>query len=452
MSLPYEVRASPGKGYGVFATRDVSAGTLILADRHVMVIAKEAGKRQDSEDDIERAFKQLNQQQAEQLLALHAGPEDGRSLVERIYTTNRFGDFDSTYMCLNIARINHACGPNVASTAGETNDVDNIRAIAPIKKGDEICISYRSDLCWIMTREQRQALLQSWNFDCQCSTCDRSVEDIELSDFRRKIIFALRWKTVFDDPVDLSHYDSTDFRDTEEVYDALNEPDSHESSTTSLSTITAYQLLLAHFLEAEGVERDLVGKAYYEAAITHFAYLAAMDENVIPLQWGINVREWMQKAIKFVSDFYGSDSATAEQYRKDWETMQLLPQLALLLEMCDLPTTPTRSLTVQDVILQKVCITADLGHEVGQRPFALRFATLPDGQAAVECVDEKECRDFVRAQNLDTEIREKAVRERDTFVEQYKVVVEMRENLRDMKETEASERPLSGRDAWNVIE
>lgn len=92
MSLPYEVRASPGKGYGVFATRDVSAGTLILADQHVMVIAKEAGKRQDSEDDIERAFKQLNQQQAEQLLALHAGPEDGRSLVERIYTTNRFGE------------------------------------------------------------------------------------------------------------------------------------------------------------------------------------------------------------------------------------------------------------------------------------------------------------------------------------------------------------------------
>ena len=179
MSPPYEIRASLGKGYGVFATRSIPAGTLILSDHHVMVIAKDGGKRRSSEHDIQLAFEGLEQEQVEQFLSLHAGPEDGRTLVERIYTTNRFGklvetimlnstdhsigDFDSSYLCLTISRLNHACSPNAASYAGETDDVDDIRAIAPIREGEEICISYRYDLCWIMTREQRRAFLEVTN-------------------------------------------------------------------------------------------------------------------------------------------------------------------------------------------------------------------------------------------------------------------------------------------------
>ncbi|EME43649.1 hypothetical protein DOTSEDRAFT_54407 [Dothistroma septosporum NZE10] len=436
MTQSYEVRASPGKGYGLFATRYIPAGTLILADRHVMVIAKEGGARQDPKHDIQHAFEQLGESQIEQFLSLHAGPEDGRRLVERIYTTNRFGDFESTYMCLTISRINHACIPNAASTAGETDDEDSIRAIAPIKKGDEICISYRSDLCWIMTRVQRQALLQSWNFDCQCPLCDLPSAEIDLSDFRRKFIFALRWNTVLEDPVDLSHYDSLDFRDTEEAYDTLNEPNLEPLDSISLRTITAYQLLLAHALEAERIDRDLIGKAYYEAAIAHFADLAAMAENVLVLQWGRNVRDWMEKAIQLTSDFYGFNSDDAQQYRNDWKTMQLLPQLALLLDICDLPTTTNEPIEVQDLILQKLPTRAVHDDDELHPAFALLFLTLPGGRPAVRCIDETECRNFVREQCLLEDIRSTTIKERDAFIEQYKLVVEVRENLRSIAETE----------------
>ena len=74
MSELYEVRASPGKGLGVFATRKIAHGTQILADECTLLVPKQED-RQNKPFETYTAFLALhpNQQQAFLNLTHNAG-------------------------------------------------------------------------------------------------------------------------------------------------------------------------------------------------------------------------------------------------------------------------------------------------------------------------------------------------------------------------------------------
>ena len=77
MSLPYEIKLSPGKGEGVFATKDLAAGALILQDTKIM--------ETKTGSDIVEAFNRLSLTEQEVFMQLHEGERKYLPKIECIY-------------------------------------------------------------------------------------------------------------------------------------------------------------------------------------------------------------------------------------------------------------------------------------------------------------------------------------------------------------------------------
>ncbi|KAK4495362.1 hypothetical protein PRZ48_013693 [Zasmidium cellare] len=85
---------------------------------------------------------------------------------------------------LRASMMNHSCLPN--SSAVHIGDLLVVRATKPIKKGDEILVQYRNDAEF----EQRQAALDgAWGFTCSCPRCVAERSDSpETRDHRRDLV------------------------------------------------------------------------------------------------------------------------------------------------------------------------------------------------------------------------------------------------------------------------
>eukprot|EP00928_Gymnodinium_smaydae_P079542 TRINITY_DN63445_c0_g1_i1.p1 TRINITY_DN63445_c0_g1~~TRINITY_DN63445_c0_g1_i1.p1 ORF type:complete len:315 (-),score=52.97 TRINITY_DN63445_c0_g1_i1:45-929(-) len=73
-----------------------------------------------------------------------------------------------------ISRMNHSCAPNLEANVS-WNDVlgtltNSVRARVEINVGDELNISYQSDVQWSVA-ERRKKLKEHWGFDCDCTRC-----------------------------------------------------------------------------------------------------------------------------------------------------------------------------------------------------------------------------------------------------------------------------------------
>ena len=98
--------------------------------------------------------------------------------------------FEGGLLYKNSCRINHACDPNcitvdpkkmtsISSCTKNSisqSDQQTIKAITPIKAGDELLISYLGIFNWAGGDVRKKRLLQTKHFHCSCSRC--SSEDI----------------------------------------------------------------------------------------------------------------------------------------------------------------------------------------------------------------------------------------------------------------------------------
>ncbi|KAK5127350.1 hypothetical protein LTR85_006689 [Meristemomyces frigidus] len=167
MPALYEIKPSPGKGNGVFATRNISQGTAILRDKLVMVI--DQVEMHITEQAVSQAFDKLSRVDQRRFLQLHAADErrgnGGKSRLYRIYKDNAFGDEESHL---------------------------EIIAEAPIAKGEEIYISYKEGALQTLTSRQRMSLLRaSYGFVCSCPACSLDGASLRLSDMRRELACCL---------------------------------------------------------------------------------------------------------------------------------------------------------------------------------------------------------------------------------------------------------------------
>lgn len=69
--------------------------------------------------------------------------------------------------------------------------------------------------------------------------------------------------------------------------------------------------------------------------------------------------------------------------------------------------------------------------------FALRFSFLPDGKAAIKCVDEHECRATLRKQCISFKTRARPSKAMEVVMDEYKHVVKLKESLRILEESTA---------------
>ncbi|KAF8850985.1 SET domain-containing protein [Acephala macrosclerotiorum] len=183
---PWEVRDIPGKGNGLFATRELHRGDLILADTPVGILESDAflldypiGYRY-----LHTAFDRLPDA-TKDLVMRTAAHSPGDPYMERINTNAFAGDFEGKPHFLlypETSLMNHDCRPNTLYYHDTSTLIHATYASRTILPGEEITITYINIL---QPRSERRAVLkQTWQFDCQCSLCSRSESANQASDAR----------------------------------------------------------------------------------------------------------------------------------------------------------------------------------------------------------------------------------------------------------------------------
>ncbi|KAJ7763144.1 hypothetical protein DFH07DRAFT_738990 [Mycena maculata] len=203
----YEIRATKNMGLGMFATRALEPGDLVLSERPVLVYPN--GFRSSnpglstSMEEFEAAFVvAMDEMRAEDRIAYrklakgvdvpHAGD------LVRIATANCFrlplslpggpnkrwtiGDYRAVY--LDISRINHSCSPNTVADFDFPSFSMVVRAAREIKPEEEISTTYVGTLD--RSKAQRRQLLAFCMDACGCSVCTNPVSDA--SESRRMAI------------------------------------------------------------------------------------------------------------------------------------------------------------------------------------------------------------------------------------------------------------------------
>ena len=211
---PYVIRESPGKGRGLFATRKIKAGQVILEEYPLMTVS---GGGMSVGEFRDKYYPNLSEEIKAEILQLNDPAEDIKTLdtdtVEKLARKNPvlmfykkadtdeirkifrifYGNsyqicevadlYDTTEGGLynKISLINHSCIPN-ATLSWVMGDFKRkqVRAFRIIEKDEEIVASYlKSDFIYVSRESRRQELLETYGFPCQCSECSREGEDLE---------------------------------------------------------------------------------------------------------------------------------------------------------------------------------------------------------------------------------------------------------------------------------
>ena len=202
---PFIVKESPGKGRGLFATRKIKEGQVILEEDPLIIfrrgrsVAEFANHHywklnKDTKDQILRMhdpaknFKGLDSKIVDELIS----KDDGRQLwkeaespelikIFRIVCHNSFslkGGDDCGLFSL-ICLINHSCNPNSRPTwLNGDSKRQQLRALKTIEKDEEINVSYKGEVKFQYgTRDlRRQQLYEAMVFLCQCPECSLEGE------------------------------------------------------------------------------------------------------------------------------------------------------------------------------------------------------------------------------------------------------------------------------------
>ncbi|TAQ83479.1 hypothetical protein B7494_g8194 [Chlorociboria aeruginascens] len=267
---PYEIRYVSGRGNGLFATRELRRGDLILADLPVGVYSSNALAIDHEEDYalLSTAFDQLPKRTRELFMDMAIMHEGGNPVMERININAFHGIFQQEPHFLlysETAKMNHACRPNSTMSYHDSETlIHATHASRTILPGEEITITYIGIL---QSRSARQTALSNyWGFTCTCSHCSAPHEHIAASDARTEEILnrqsALR---------DWSPSSAGTPKMAEELIKLYS--DEHIYSAVA----TGYVLAA---LEHNAVGNSAMAKRYGEAAVEAGLVTAGVDSDV----------------------------------------------------------------------------------------------------------------------------------------------------------------------------
>ena len=184
-SAAYIIKSSPGKGLGMFASRNIRKGTRILAEKPFFsLVERPVVSLSDpyAPNDITEAFDRLLISEKYQYMSLHCPQRPDCSLIFSIYEANCFEMGSGTCICLDASRINHSCIPNAHYSWNTNIERETVHAVKDIFKGEEITISYCSAL---RSLEDRERELQPYVFTCRCPACQTDTDFGAISQIRR---------------------------------------------------------------------------------------------------------------------------------------------------------------------------------------------------------------------------------------------------------------------------
>jgi hypothetical protein len=165
----YEQRSTSSKGIGLFATKDVPAGSLVLQDRPLLVFDSERGPSRNQANAVfTHALSYLRRDLQAQFLGLttcFAGSETIWGRIETngapIINLEGAGDAADAVTYTGVfpifSRINHACDANVMSEFDLDSFSVGVRTTRAVKRGEELCATYV--IPFQKRRERREELL-----------------------------------------------------------------------------------------------------------------------------------------------------------------------------------------------------------------------------------------------------------------------------------------------------
>lgn len=157
-----EVRESEGKGFGVFALKDIPVGTLILSERPLVKL-NDDGSRIDPLDTLVNALDPALKRAYRALHGFRPLHRNTETLNRRIMYSNGFAIEKTTTAVFKVAsRFNHSCVPN-AEFAWDC-DKGRMEYFTAFKllEGEEITIDYG---------HKKGFLKKYYGFECDCGAC-----------------------------------------------------------------------------------------------------------------------------------------------------------------------------------------------------------------------------------------------------------------------------------------
>ncbi|KAJ7212157.1 hypothetical protein GGX14DRAFT_362318 [Mycena pura] len=203
----FRLGVSSGRGIGLFSTRALTQGELILAERPLLLglacipMLRPDGGLTDAqytrhcfetmERTLEPALGRMRPARRGAFMAL-ANCQDGSFPLGGRYHTNgiavdglRPGVTGSmgTYsaVCEHLSRLNHSCSPNTQPCFDKASISHQLWAVRDIAAGEELTFQYSEATC---SAAERNEALKPYNFTCTCASC----ADPATSDPRRRAI------------------------------------------------------------------------------------------------------------------------------------------------------------------------------------------------------------------------------------------------------------------------
>lgn len=254
--LQWEARPSPGKGMGVFATRTLEPGDVIIAEPPIIKVVPPQFKDgvayplADIELAIRTDFDALSEDDKAAVMGLasyRTERDEWKDEVVSIFRTNAYIiGTNNTELGLfpKGARINHSCRPNSSQFWNDKLKKRVVYALKRIEEGEEIFATY---IPLLHSHEVRQRRLDQYGFKCTCEACAQERAGMEASDKRR--------------------HDIRQAFDAFESQLSLNVPKSVSGRKKAEKNAKA-SLQLAELVEEEGLA-DYYAQAYRIVAMTH---------------------------------------------------------------------------------------------------------------------------------------------------------------------------------------
>ncbi|KAK8029866.1 hypothetical protein PG993_011157 [Apiospora rasikravindrae] len=293
----FELKPTPDKGWGIFATRDIEPGEIILIEQPLFVVP-DLDLGRSLEDEIRELVEELHDDDKEQFFSLRRNGDAPFESLEEAFMSNRFTQSGTDYpgdeaLLLLMSRFNHSCAPNAElPVSHRLHNVDPedtyMLSMRAIPAGSEITFSYDMVVSFL-TRDERGLALP---FDCNCDACQVDDPDVVyVSDLRRTLLRGLDCLT--------------NLRQARGSECVLETDPRHIIADPSLRAAAAnfdiphssrfiYYLMMPCILEAEGI-LSVYNAETYDRNLRIYAKQFRTQRNALVARWVMELDGWANR-------------------------------------------------------------------------------------------------------------------------------------------------------------
>ncbi|KAK2616380.1 hypothetical protein QQS21_000621 [Conoideocrella luteorostrata] len=303
-NAPFELRPSPGKGWGAFATRPIKKGDIILKESVLFLIDVPLDMPVTSlvEPDITRAIAKLHRRQKQLFEAVRKSHKKGYvpTIVETSLNNCLVVTGPSGSPCRGVfllqSRFNHSC---VANSKVPMPDGTVLTRVAT----KDIAADEETTNCYLslegMTRQYRHGLL---GFVCDCAACELGTPFQQASEMRRQLIRGLQFLLFGVDNA------ARVFGSRAPVLTDTKLKRAAEKCEIPIASRVVYELLIIVLGEYDGLTDTLVGELA-EAAMSHMVTWFKTPGNAKIGKLAMAQKTWTEKLAVALGIFGRRDAA-----------------------------------------------------------------------------------------------------------------------------------------------